>query len=240
MGRRNGRTLWRCACDCGKETIVGYSSLLSGGTRSCGCLEKENLAFIQKNSANRVSASKDFPGSLNKHPLYGTWSSMLTRCYNQNSISYRNYGGRGIKVCDRWLPDNMGFQHFVDDVGERPSSNHTIDRIDVNGDYSPDNCRWATVDQQSNNRRDSVIVYYNGNRVPLTHVCTALGLNYSRVSHQIQKGFDINAIVEHGGIDFRRKGFSGNTEKYKNFNRNITIFVPQLNAGTELEEENVG
>lgn len=241
VGRKNGRTLWKCVCDCGNESIAGYSNLISGNTRSCGCLEKANLEYFQRHSYRRKSAGVDFSGALNKHPLYGLWYSMLTRCYNKNSKHYNSYGGRGIKVCNRWLPENLGFEHFVNDMGERPSKMHTLDRINNDGDYCPENCRWATIAQQSNNKQKSVIVNYLGKRVYLKELCQILGLNYARVAHQIQKGFDINTIISNNGADFRRKDFKGNTEKYKNFNKNITIFVPQLeNDGTEFDntEEN--
>lgn len=238
VGRKNGRTLWRCICDCGKESVTGYSNLMTGNTKSCGCMEKANLEYFQRHSYRRKSASLDFSGTLNKHPLYGLWSSMLTRCYNKNSKHYNIYGGRGIKVCDRWLPVNFGFEHFVSDMGERPSNMHTLDRINNDGDYCPENCRWATITQQSNNKRQSIIVYYFGKRIYLKELCQIIGLNYSRVAHQIQKGFDINSIISNGGADFRRKEFRGDTGKYKNFNKNITIFVPDLEtSGTEVAEQ---
>lgn len=228
FGRSNGRTLWRCLCDCGKESIVGYSALISGNTRSCGCLEKENLHSEEFKRSHRKSASLSFNTNLREHPLYGLWSSMLTRCYNENSIHYKNYGGRGIRVCDRWLPENMGFENFVNDMGPRIDKSYTLDRIDNDGNYCPENCRWATIGQQSNNKRDSIIVFYDEKRIFLTDICRILKLNYCRVAHQLQKGFDINTIIEHGGADFRRKGFKGNTERYKNFNKKITIFVKEL------------
>ena len=234
VGRKNGRTLWRCICDCGNETTAGYSNLLNGITRSCGCLGMESRIRIGHN--NRTSASLSLCDNLRSHPLYGLWSSMLTRCYNKNSKGYKHYGGRGIKVCDRWKTDNMGFENFLVDMGERPSPLYTLDRVDVDGNYCPENCRWATQTQQSNNRTDSIILFYHGKRVYVKNICDRLHLSYSRVAHQIQKGFDINAIIEFGGADFRRKGFKNNTDKYKNFNRNITIFVPELESnGTEIE-----
>lgn len=191
---------------------------------------------IRTGHNNRVSASLSICDNICDHPLYGLWSSMLTRCYNKNSRGYKHYGGRGIKVCDRWSPNNAGFEHFLSDMGERPSPSHTLDRIDVNGDYCPENCRWATQEQQSNNKTDSIVLFYQGNRVPVTTICKKLHLNYYRVAHQIQKGFDINTIIANGGADFRRKGFKNNTEKYKNFNRNITDFVPELESvGTDFE-----
>lgn len=236
--RENDRTLWRCICDCGNESITGYSNLISGVTRSCGCLGKETFESKEFRRNKRKSASMNFDMSLNQHPLYPLWSSMISRCYNKNRNSYKHYGARGIKVCDRWLPENKGFENFLKDIGERPSVEYTLDRIDVNGDYCPENCRWATIPQQSNNKTDSVLVYYMGRRVYLKEICEKLGMNYSTVAHQLLKGFDINTIISCGGADFRRKGFKGNTEKYKNFNKNITIFVPELvPGGTEVVVE---
>lgn len=238
MGRKNDRTLWRCVCDCGRESIVGYTALMTGNTRSCGCLEKENLYSKEFKRSRRKSASKDFDMNIGAHPLYGLWSSMLTRCYNKSHNSYKHYGGRGIKVCDRWLPENKGFENFLKDMGPRPSPKHTIDRIDNDGNYSPENCRWATPRQQGSNKRTSIVLFYKGVRVPALDVCDATGLKYQTLSHQLKKGYDINIIIENKGADFRQGKYKKNLDAIKNGNRNITIFVPGLESnGTELENE---
>lgn len=235
-GRKNGRTLWRCVCDCGNYSIVGYSNLINGVTRSCGCLEKENFEKSILTHSNRKSADSGWYGELASHPLYSSWQSMLNRCYNKRAKSYNDYGGRGIRVCDRWLPENKGFQMFVEDMGARPTDRHTIDRIDVNGDYSPENCRWATVFQQSTNKRKSVYVYYSGYRIPLLVLCEKLGLNYWTVAHQVIKGFDINEIIKHpGGTDFRTKEYRGMTGLYKNFNKTLLT----LPSGIHFDKEDM-
>lgn len=238
VGRKNNRTLWKCRCDCGNESIAGYSNLVNGIKRSCGCLEKENLAYIQKHSCHRKSASREFEQTLSEHPLYGLWSSMLTRCYNKSRNSYKNYGGRGIKVCDRWLPENKGFENFLNDMGSRPSPKHTIDRIDNDGNYCPENCRWATPRQQGSNKRTSIVLFYKGARVSALDVCDATGLKYQTLSHQLKRGYDINIIIENKGADFRQGKYKKNLDAIKNGNKNITIFVPDLESfGTEVAEQ---
>jgi hypothetical protein len=128
-------SLWRCRCDCGRVKNIGTSNLHSGGTTSCGC---------SKRTARHTHMSE-----------WGTWKDMRARCRNENVWCYRNYGGRGIKVCQRW---EDSFEDFLADVGPRPSKLHTLDRIDNSGDYCPANCRWATWDIQASNRRSNVFV----------------------------------------------------------------------------------
>ena len=132
---------YRFRCDCGtiKETR-GYS-IKSGGTKSCGCLAQETRAANGRgNATHRMIGTK----------IYRTWRGCIHRCYNKKCKQYPHYGGRGIKVCDRW---RESFEAFLDDVGSPPSSKHSLDRINVNGDYEPGNVRWATSKQQSLNKR---------------------------------------------------------------------------------------
>lgn len=134
--QKTGRTAWICICDCGNTRVVTTGHLNNGNTKSCGC-------FHIDRSTKHGHSHKS---------THNIWKTMTQRCFNENSYSYRNYGARGIKVCDRWLGDD-GFVNFLNDMGERPSGK-TLDRYPGNdGDYEPSNCRWATAVEQAANRR---------------------------------------------------------------------------------------
>jgi len=141
---QSGRnTMWRCRCDCGRETIVQANNLRRGASKSCGCLNAEwrKSYFTTHGHANKGHLS----------PTYQSWKGMLNRCTNPNGYDWKLYGGRGITVCDRW---RHSFENFLADMGERPVG-YSIERIDVNGNYEPDNCKWIPLGDQVKNRRCS-------------------------------------------------------------------------------------
>ena len=169
------RVFCTCQCDCGniKKIRMDSISTKSRKTQSCGCYAKE-LSSI-RNSSHKMSNTT----------TYKSWFSMRNRCFNPNNPSYSNYGGIGITVCDRWKDS---FENFLNDMGERPSKAYSIDRIDVNGNYEPNNCRWATQVQQQNNKRNNSTITYNGETRTITEWSRILGIKASIIFTRKRRG----------------------------------------------------
>lgn len=149
--RSNKYIMWKCRCDCGNIVEITTNHLRKGDTKSCGCLSSVGYNTTGKRSYHNHS------GKTNTSREYNTWINMNKRCYNKNNINYENYGGRGIEICYRWRAQKWGgpieaFLNFLQDMGERPIGT-SIDRIDSNGNYESNNCKWATPKEQTLNRR---------------------------------------------------------------------------------------
>lgn len=181
-GSKN-RKLWRLRCECGNERIIAPSHVVDGRRKSCGCLPKElNQQRLTKHGKAAYPA---------RPPEYGAWVAMRYRCYTKTASQYKNYGGRGIYVCNRWLNGEDGkhpFECFLADMGLRPSDQHSLDRIDNDGPYSPDNCRWADHGSQATNRRTSHFIEVNGERLTYSQAARMAGLNSSTISRRIKRG----------------------------------------------------
>lgn len=168
-GNDNYRSsMWKCLCDCGNISIVRSHDLKSGGTKSCGCL-------MHAPAYNRTH-------NESKTRLFREWANMRNRCQNSNNRSYERYGGRGITVCDEWN-NFITFRDWAYDNGYQ--DNLSIDRIDVNGNYEPDNCRWATTLEQANNKRSSFMITYFDETHSLSDWCRILNLPYSVIYSRI-------------------------------------------------------
>lgn len=171
---------WMCLCECGTNKIVDYWSLKSGETASCGCLYRE--------TRGRISLTH----GRTKTPEYGIWKMMRRRCYDQAFHKHKDYGARGIKVCDRWKDS---FENFFADMGERPLRAHSLDRIDNDKDYSPENCRWATAREQAANRRTSIVLEFNGDKMCIKQWADKLGMAACTIQYRVNQGWPIEKIL---------------------------------------------
>lgn len=174
---RSGRSHWRCLCECGAEAVVDGSKLTNGHTRSCGCLQRKQSA--EANSTHGHARV----GQQTKE--YQTWANMMKRCHNADCPDYAGYGGRGIKVCERWHE----FESFLADMGAAPTGTHSIDRTNVDADYSPANCRWATPTEQARNKRNSVFIEAFGQTKTLAEWAESLGVDRRKIHKRLKLGW---------------------------------------------------
>lgn len=166
---------WLCLCDCGNTKVINGRYIRKGRTKSCGCysveITKQTLT-IHGHAAN---------GKTDEYKIY---LGLLRRCYNNNSTVFKHYGGRGITVCDRWME---GFQNFLDDMGERPSINHSIDRIDNNNGYSKENCKWATPTEQARNKSSNRLLTHNGETFCISEWSEILGIQADTITARLNR-----------------------------------------------------
>lgn len=174
--------LWLFRCDCGNEKIARIKNVRSGKTSSCGCRFSQMMA-----DRNRSH------GMAGKSPAYRSWKDMRQRCGNPNNTDWRDYGERGIKVCDRW----NDFAAFLEDMGERPIG-HSIDRIDVNLGYSKENCRWAPDKVQANNKRSNRLIEFKGKVATLQQWADETGILRETIAARINAGWEIGDALSRG------------------------------------------
>lgn len=185
-GGKGNRILWLCRCECGTIKSVNSSCLIRGATKSCGCLRREFSSI--RNSTHGMSKTAE----------YRIWSGMLDRCCNPNSKDANRYSKRGIVVCSRWYE----FENFLADMGYRPNSNYTIERIDNDGSYSPKNCVWATAKKQARNRRNNHILLFKGQLKTIAEWSEIVGISYYVIHSRINS---LNWDVERALITPPRK-----------------------------------
>jgi hypothetical protein len=165
-----------CKCDCGEEKVIDFNSIRTSKSKSCGCLSKETSTKLHTTHGLAMLSAGV------RHPDYSIWIKMKSRCLNSNDKSYNNYGGRGIKVCKAW---QESFVSFIDDMGWRPNNKYSIERIDYNKDYCPENCKWILKSEQTKNCRRVKLIAYNGKEHCLTDLCKLLNLPYSTMRHRV-------------------------------------------------------
>ena len=169
-----GTARWQCKCSCGNITTAHANHLKSGATKSCGCLHKKLLS------------KRRFVHGLYSTPEYKTWGGIIQRCTNPNEKAFKNYGGRGITVCDKW---RYSFMAFFKDMGKRPSPKLTIERVDNNKGYSPENCVWANSKKQANNRRNNHKISIRGWTLTLAQWSHFVNISQHVLSHRILRGW---------------------------------------------------
>lgn len=166
--RRGGGAIWRCQCDCGAIVECHSANLVNGRTKSCGCFAKDNPTNLRHGRSRTT--------------VHNVWGGMRQRCENPSSEFFPDYGGRGITVCDRW----QVFENFLADMGEPPPG-MTIDRIDNDGPYSPENCRWATKIMQARNKRSVAVIEWRGKALTLPEWEQATGIPRQTLWHRMKK-----------------------------------------------------
>lgn len=184
----NGRTYryWLCRCDCGKEVEVSTEHLRSGNTKSCGCYSYE------------LSQKLNYQHGMTDTRLHVVWKNMKRRCYCSDLESYKNYGGRGIKICDEWKNDFLAFYKWSIENGYDENAKHgecTLDRIDNNGDYEPSNCRWVNMYVQTRNTRRNRYIEFNGKRLTICEWGKEIGGSSTTVLYRINKGWAVEEAL---------------------------------------------
>lgn len=208
LGRIGRNNTWECVCICGVRSAVSGGNLRNGHTQSCGCLHKE-----------RCSASSRTHGQATS-PEYRTWARMKSRCLNKSTRNFHRYGGRGITVCESWI---NSFEHFFSDMGARPTSDHSLDRKNNEGNYEPGNCRWATAKEQANNTSANVLLTINGCKKPLSIWADENGLDRSVIVSRVANGDVGESLIRPSGLRTKKITFNGITDTYLGWGSRLGI-----------------
>lgn len=175
---KDGRPLWLFKCDCGNEHTVNGKDVRTGHSKSCGCYASDLL--VKRNYKHGHTKHANV-----RSPEYKTWIGMRKRIFDKTYHAYDHYKKRGITICDRWNDKNDGFKNFYTDMGTRPGTEYTLERIDNDKGYSPDNCKWATMAEQTNNRENTIYAIVDGEKDTLANWARRKGLNYMKFYRQV-------------------------------------------------------
>ncbi len=194
--KKGGEYRWLCACDCGKTTVSFGSSLRGGQSKSCGCVAANKAKERWRNPTPdmiRAFSEANTKHGMSRHPAFQAWCDMRQRCNRPQHKWYPSYGGRGITICDSW---QNSFEAFWSDMGSTWAKGRQLGRIDNDGPYSPDNCRWETPMQQQSNKSNNRFIDTPGGRMTISQAARAFGLSFGLLSHRLNQGYPMERMFQ--------------------------------------------
>ena len=230
------RPIWLCKCECGNMKNIRYWDVVQGRSKSCGCLrnEKAHDRLIAYNKSHNIKHNEC------RTRLYNIWSGMTQRCCNQNSHGYKDYGARGITVCEEWMKDYRNFRKWATENGY--DDNLSLDRINNDGNYEPSNCRWATNVEQARNRRNNLIVTYKGKTQTLMEWSKELNIKYDVLWRRLKKGWSPERTFERpvGWIGKQNIFYNGRyyflSELAREYNISFSMLKYRLKKGMDIQQ----
>lgn len=220
---KNGDALWNCVCDCGTRRIVQGSRLRDGTTQSCGCRAEENY------SEHRFT----------RRTLHHVLDGMKDRCYSTKNRNYKNYGGRGISICDEWRESFQSFYEWATDNGYQIGLQ--IDRIDNNGNYEPGNCRWATRTEQARNKRTNTVITFHGATKCLKEWAEITGISWETIRKRLRMGWTVRdtltiSVDATYSANGRRRGTDREDTKYQALIKKMSLIIRKQSAEKAVNE----
>lgn len=224
-----------CLCECGTAKLVKMSHLIDGRTKSCGCFHSEQSSKRTK-MLHETGRINTVTHGYAKSKIYGVYYSMIRRCSNPKANAYKDYGGRGIKVCGRWM---ASFENFFEDMGT-PKPKETIERLNNALGYCKENCEWATRKIQQNNRRNNHNITFAGKTQTLTQWSEEIGIHHNTLFERIKRGLPVEEVLSPKLISNRKYEFDGEVLSAngwcKKLNLNLNTFNERIRQGWSMEE----